>query len=664
DSPIGPEGRRGENPVNFEIELSFDGTITLRYGEGNLKTLPVVGIGAGSPEPYVSTSHTSERNPKDLTNAATVVFARRSPVARPVLTVASSNPNSGVSVTVSPNDVSGAGNGTTQFTRTYNPGTQVTLTAPATVDGKNFQKWLRDGEDWMPSTTTSLVMSRNHTMTAVYIAPPVLTVTSTNPNSGVNITVSQPDNNGASNGTTPFTRNYAQFAIVDLTAPLTVGTSRFWKWQVDGVDYAQSAFTTLSIDTAHTATAIYVNATPTPTPTPTPVPGAGTQQIAFVKSGVSGASDIFLVNTDGTNVVNLTNAAGNDTRPNWSADGTQLAYNCLRQPDGSIAPPMRICVRYANGTGFTVLSDTLAEDFTPAWSRDGSSLAFTAGNPGSQPVLSIMSRDATSRFRLFSLQGAANPDWHPDNFTLVVDLFSSIWIHNRFTGHSLRLTNDTGDTRPRYSPDGSKIVFQSTRDGQSEIYVMNSDGAHQTRLTNNPAADTAPAWSPDGTKILFTSLRDDPAKPALYIMNADGSNPTRVTEGSDGVWRVIPSAPVIFTEEGSANAAAVNSVTLVRGPFKILDSNNFSFDGHTRVMLFTSSLGLATFPLPPTSTLSVQANGVNLPVENLRPITGVSGLTGSIIIVRLPDGLPSGNLSLTMTLRGLTSASTILRVVP
>ncbi len=153
---------------------------------------------------------------------------------------------------------------------------------------------------------------------------------------------------------------------------------------------------------------------------------------------------------------------------------------------------------------------------------------------------------------------------------------------------------------------------------------MNSDGTGQTRLTNNPAFDTAPSWSPDGTKILFTSLRDGPMTPALYVMNADGSSQTRVTTGSDGVWRTTPTPPVIFTEEGTANAAALNSVTFVRGPFKIRDSHNFNVDGNTRIILFTSNLGVTSPPIPQTSTLSVQANGVNLPVENVGPITGVS----------------------------------------
>lgn len=667
DRQIAPGVKRGEHPVSFEIELKFDGTITMRYGDGNQKLLPVVGIGGGWPDPYFVPSHTSEFSLKDLTNAGALVFARRSPVPRPVLTVASSNPFSGVNVTVSPNDVSGSGNATTQFTRTYNPGTTVTLTAPASVNGSTFQKWQRDGVDWSPNSSTSLVMTTtNVMMTAVYNPPPpVLTVTSSNPNSGVDITVTPNDNNGSGNGTTPFTRTYNRFTSVNLTAPQTVGTSTFWKWQINGVDQVQSPLMTVTVNDNFTATAVYVS--PTPTPTPTPVPGAGAQPIAFTKSanGPFSASDIFLVNTDGTNVVNITNSPGEDTQPAWSPDGSRLAYVCHHQPDGSAGGPARICVRNADGTGFKVLSNTQADDFSPSWSRDGSQIAFATFTSGSPSILSIMNADGTGRVPLL-ISGAAWPDWSPNGSTLVFSIdANSIWTFNRLTQSSLRLTNTTGDTSPRYSPDGSKIVFQSRRDGLEEIYVMNADGTGQTRLTNNSVLDTLPSWSPDGTKILFTSLRDSPMSPALYIMNADGSSPVRVTDGTLGTWRNSPATtPVIFIEEGTTNAAAINSVTYVRGPFKILDPHNLSADGHTRITVFTSNLGLVSPPIPTTSTLSVQANGVNLPVEYVGIVAGVPGMNASYIIVKLPDGLPAGDLSLTVTLRGVTSQAAVLKIGP
>ncbi len=96
------------------------------------------------------------------------------------LTVASTNPASGVSITVSPADNNTQGNGTTQFTRTYNNNTQVTLTAPASAAGNSFQKWQRNGVDFATTPAATVTMDANYTMTAVYLSPVQVTV-GTNP---------------------------------------------------------------------------------------------------------------------------------------------------------------------------------------------------------------------------------------------------------------------------------------------------------------------------------------------------------------------------------------------------------------------------------------------------------------------------------------------------
>jgi TolB protein len=74
---------------------------------------------------------------------------------------------------------------------------------------------------------------------------------------------------------------------------------------------------------------------------------------------------------------------------------------------------------------------------------------------------------------------------------------------------------------PIYSPDGSKIAFTSDRDGNPEIYVVNTDGTGLRRMTNNPAIDVTPTWSPTGNQLAWVS--DRTGNPHIYIMNADGT---------------------------------------------------------------------------------------------------------------------------------------------
>src|SRR5437773_1701358 len=111
-----------------------------------------------------------------------------------------------------------------------------------------------------------------------------------------------------------------------------------------------------------------------------------------------------------------------------------------------------------------------------------------------------------------------------------------------------RLTTDpTADYSPPWSPDGARIAFVATRDGDPEIYVMNADGSNPTRLTTDPAYDLEPAWSPDGTKIAFQSSRGGSTD--IYGMNADGSGLRRVTTGpfdQQPAWSP-DGAKIVFT---------------------------------------------------------------------------------------------------------------------
>jgi hypothetical protein len=78
--------------------------------------------------------------------------------------------------------------------------------------------------------------------------------------------------------------------------------------------------------------------------------------------------------------------------------------------------------------------------------------------------------------------------------------------------------------------ENGKIAFVKNIGGVNyDIYVMNSNGSEQTRLTDNPANDFYPDWSPDGTKIVFWSDRDGTNNGEIYIMNADGSEQTNIS---------------------------------------------------------------------------------------------------------------------------------------
>jgi Tol biopolymer transport system component len=138
----------------------------------------------------------------------------------------------------------------------------------------------------------------------------------------------------------------------------------------------------------------------------------------------------------------------------------------------------------------------------------------------------------------------------------------SIFVMNSDGGHERRLTKADDDIAeenalffqidPAWSPDGTKIAFASGRSGSSDIYVMNADGTGTAQLTSTERNDTHPTWSPGGDSIAFARDGD------LYVMNADGSDARRISDinaeetspawSPDGEWiayiRRRPGGPI------------------------------------------------------------------------------------------------------------------------
>ncbi|HEY0407830.1 MAG TPA: DUF4214 domain-containing protein [Pyrinomonadaceae bacterium] len=152
-------------------------------------------------------------------------------------------------------------------------------------------------------------------------------------------------------------------------------------------------------------------------------------------------------------------------------------------------------------------------------------------------------------------------------FSTTRDGNSEIYVMNSDGSSQTRLTNDPAfDGDPAWSPDGTRLLFVSTRDGNEEIYVMNADGSSQTRLTANSALDRTPAWSPDGAQIAFASNRDS-AQFDIFIMNSNGSSPVNISRGGGAADYQEPD----WSPDGARIACSQAFVqNNVRGPYGVL----------------------------------------------------------------------------------------------
>ncbi|MBI1923348.1 PD40 domain-containing protein, partial [Candidatus Poribacteria bacterium] len=282
------------------------------------------------------------------------------------------------------------------------------------------------------------------------------------------------------------------------------------------------------------------------------------EKIAFA-SDRDGNSEIYVMDPDGTNLVKLTDNTAVDQSPVWSPDGTKIAFYSDRDGDNEIY------VMNADGTGLTQVTNNSGNDYGPSWSPDGNRIVFqSAPNIPTQTDIWVMNAsDGSGLTELSNNLGGDGPDWSPDGTTIafssIRDGNNNIWVMNVNGTNPILLPNGVQhEGGPKWSPNGMEIVFTATPPGgNADIYVMDASGANVIQLTTDgalgqspPLDDANPSWSPDGTKIVFSSHRD--GNYDIFVMNANGTGQMRVNNNTVGSYGDLqPSwglTPINLTE--------------------------------------------------------------------------------------------------------------------
>lgn len=201
-------------------------------------------------------------------------------------------------------------------------------------------------------------------------------------------------------------------------------------------------------------------------------------------------------------------------RPCFSPDGHSVVF--ARHEEATIR-----LYRRDLATGVEArLSDKSNPMFDAVYSPDSASLVFaydeTTPNQGNIDVYRLTLADR-SLTKLVgdggSLSHEESPCWSPDGkriaFTSTRDGNQELYVANADGGDLVRLTSDPAiDAHPAWSPDGTMIAFATNRWGDLELAAIAPDGSQLRRLTDSPGLDDYPAWSPDGRQLAWTSNRD------------------------------------------------------------------------------------------------------------------------------------------------------------
>ena len=264
----------------------------------------------------------------------------------------------------------------------------------------------------------------------------------------------------------------------------------------------------------------------------------GVQYISF-SSNRTGQSDIYIIDTNGENLHNLTNHVGSGCCATWAPDGRSFAFALFRDETSEIY------IKTYNEAQTRRLTNHPEIDYAPAWSPDGNWIAFHSNRTGGFHVYKIDING--ENLQRLTNQGIDNldPSWSLDGQSIA---FSSIGND----GSGISMMDADGKNRrliinpqhaggpPRYpawSPDGKQIACTFAEDGRG-IYIMETDGQNARRISPLGTWSYNPAWSPDGKWIAYDAFEVGIANPwqnpnaerHIFIVSVEGGEPRQITQ--------------------------------------------------------------------------------------------------------------------------------------
>ncbi len=199
-----------------------------------------------------------------------------------------------------------------------------------------------------------------------------------------------------------------------------------------------------------------------------------------------------------------------------------------------------------------------------SWSPDGSKLFLSRLDIhlGYRSTIAVVNTDGSGYAELAPGPGdrwtSSSPDGSRIAFASTRDGNQDIYVMDLDDGETVRLTvSPASDTHPDWSPDGEKIAFVSNREGAADIYLMSAGGSGQTRISSGPEEEGNPRWSPDNQRITYYGSIDG-ASDSVYVMNADGTDKRALVAGVWPSWSTDGSR-ILFVHDDSLFSLALDT---------------------------------------------------------------------------------------------------------